>query len=81
MNKAKRLIAIMLLALVVCLGTPQAFAGPSETPGLSGPSETPGITVMVEGPSETPGITISVDGPSETPGIMAAILQVLASII
>lgn len=72
MNKAKRLIAIMLLALVVGLGTPQAFAGPSETPG---------VTVTVEGPSETPGITVTVDGPSETPGIVAAILQYLASII
>ena len=70
MNKAKNFLAVMLLALVVGLCTPQAFAGPSETPGI-----------MADGPSETPGITCMVDGPSETPGIMAAIIQYLASMI
>ena len=62
MRKIKALTAIMMLAMVMSLGAPQAFAGfiptgvtadgPTETPGITGPQESPGAT----GDIGTPGL-------------------------
>jgi hypothetical protein len=49
MNRMKRLMAIMLLALVATLGTPQAFAGPGEMVGIAAqaPAETDGVVAAI----------------------------------
>jgi hypothetical protein len=59
MKRMKKLVAIVLMAMVLGVGAPAAFAdGPVETPGVttSGPVETPGVTTA--GPVETPGQTL-----------------------
>lgn len=60
MRKIKKLMGILLLALVATLGAPQAFAGDGavETPGrtCSGAVETPGLAAPTGGAVETPGI-------------------------
>jgi hypothetical protein len=68
MKRMKKLIGIMLLALVASLGTPQAFAGPGEVAGqpLAGPTQVSGETA---------------DGPGELPGVMVIILDYLAVMI
>ncbi len=66
MKRMKKLAGIMLLALVATLGTPQAFAGVSESAGVSS-----------TGPTEVPGVTA--DGVAESPGITAIILDLLAA--
>lgn len=49
MNRMKRLMAVILLALVATLGTPQAFAGPGEMVGIAaqGTAESPGIMTAI----------------------------------
>lgn len=51
MRKIKTVTAIAMLALVMSLGTPQAFAGFIPT-GYAGPQESPGLT---DGTAESPG--------------------------
>lgn len=54
--KVRKLIAVVLMAMVLGVGAPVVFAeGPQETPGMCGPQETPGRT---DGPQETPGSII-----------------------
>ena len=54
--KLRKLIAVVLMAIVLGVGAPAIFAeGPQETPGIYGPQETPGKT---DGPQETPGSLI-----------------------
>jgi hypothetical protein len=74
MHKVRKVVGIILLAVVASFGAPQAFAGPQETPGIvsPGPQETPGV----EGPQETPGAL----GPQETPGILDAIWGVIITV-
>lgn len=72
MLKVKKLIAILVLALVVGSGAPQAFAdGPQETPGINATA-----TTLSPGPQETPGV----EGPQETPGIFDSLIDLLGSI-
>ena len=49
MKKMKRLMSIMLWALVAIMGTSQAFAGTGEIAGITvlGPSETAGIVAAI----------------------------------
>jgi hypothetical protein len=71
MKKMKKLIAIALMALVLGVAAPAAFAdGPSEMTGISGPSELPGN----DGPSETTGID---DGCGVDDGCGRAMLDIL----
>ncbi|HEX8649615.1 MAG TPA: hypothetical protein VF708_02160 [Pyrinomonadaceae bacterium] len=51
MKRIKKLIGIVLLALVVSLGTPQAFAA-------DGTAESPGVTAPTNGTAESPGIVV-----------------------
>lgn len=53
MRKIKRFIAITLLAAVMCLSMPQAFAGEILTPPAGGTAESPGVTA--DGTAESPG--------------------------
>lgn len=54
MRNLRKLIGIVLLAVVASVGVPAAFAdGPQESPGITGPQESPGVV----GPQESPGIT------------------------
>ena len=57
MNRVKKLIAITVLTIVVSLGAPQAFAGPTEIPTVNatGPTEIP--TESSTGPTEIPTLT------------------------
>lgn len=60
MRKIKTLTAIMVMAMIMSLGAPQAFAGDmatgvaadgtAESPGYTGPQESPGITGVAESP-------------------------------
>lgn len=43
MGRMKKLMAIMLLAVVASLGAPHALAGVAESPGITGVAESPGI--------------------------------------
>ena len=62
MRKIKTLTAIMVMAIVMSFGAPQAFAGfiptgfaangVAESPGYAGPQESPGLT---DGTAESPG--------------------------
>ena len=70
MRKIKNLMGIILLVLVATLGTPPAFAGAVETPGVTCP-----------GAVETPGLTSPTDGAVETPGIASLLLDFVASLI
>ena len=76
----KRVAAIILLALMMSFGAPQALAGEISTPGFAdGPTETPGINGPMDTPQangemgcpgvngEMPGAGFA-DGPTETPG-------------
>ncbi len=55
--KVRKLMAVVLMAMVLGVGAPAVFAeGPQETPGMCGPQETPGS--MAGGPQETPGSLI-----------------------
>ena len=49
MRKIKRVVAITLLAVVMGLNMPQAFAGEVQTPGAAsaGPQESPGIMSFI----------------------------------
>lgn len=51
----KRFVAITLLAAVMALTVPQAFAGDIASPGFDGPQESPGVTSG--GGIEMPGLT------------------------
>ena len=56
MGSLKKLMGIVLLAVVASIGVPTALAGPQESPGVTGPQESPGIT----GPQESPGLTANI---------------------
>ena len=62
MKKIKKLMGILLLALVATMGTPQAFGngGAVETPGMTSPGavETPGLAAPIGGAVETPGLVV-----------------------
>ncbi len=74
MNKAKRILAIAILAAVASLGVQTVSAdGPTEIPGLTGPTEIPGRT----GPTEIPGLT----GPTEIPGLAGVFVSIFDSIV
>ena len=65
MRKFKTLTAILMLAMVMSLGTPQAFAGVMETGSAAdGTAESPGFT---DGTAESPGIAGDMNFPL-TPG-------------
>ena len=67
MRKIKILTAIMVMAMVMSLGAPQAFAGFMPTGfAADGTAESPGYT----GPQESPGLT---DGTAESPGFAGEI--------
>ena len=53
MKRLKKVMAVVLLALVVGMSGGLALAGPSESPGRKGTAESPGITVT--GTAESPG--------------------------
>ena len=72
MRKIKKLMGILLLALVVAMSTPPAFAG-------DGAVETPGLTCP--GAVETPGLAAPTDGAVETPGLVQIILDLMISLI
>jgi hypothetical protein len=55
MRKMKRFAAATLLAALMCLGVPQAFAGEIPSPPVAGPQESPGLT---DGNAESPGFTL-----------------------
>jgi len=78
MRKIKKLMGIILLALVATLCTPPAFAGDGavETPGLACPG-----TLEAPGAVETPGLATSSDGAVETPGIVSILVDLVASLI
>jgi hypothetical protein len=91
MLRLKTLTAIMVIAMVMSLGAPQAFAGfmptgvtadgPSETPGITGPQESPGAT----GGIEMPGLNGEIGAPGlngeiSTPGFAGWIGTGLATI-
>jgi hypothetical protein len=62
MKNIKRLMGILLLALVATLSMPPAFGadGAVETPGLACPGavETPGLAAPIGGAVETPGLVV-----------------------
>jgi hypothetical protein len=58
----KRLAAVMVLAMAMSFGAPQAFAGEMSTPGFTGDIQAPGIT----GDMQTPGFNGNMDTPSFT---------------
>jgi hypothetical protein len=55
MVRIKKVMAIIVLALVASLGTPQAFGGAVETPGATAPART-GTESTSPGAVELPGI-------------------------
>lgn len=59
MRKMKRVMAIMLLAIVASLCAPQAFAGVIHNPGPGGNMDAPAAT----GEILTPGVTGDMSGP------------------
>jgi hypothetical protein len=59
----KRLTAMILMALMLSLCAPQAFAGIMDTPAATGEISTPGAT---DGTAESPGYKR--DGVAESPG-------------
>lgn len=64
MRKLKRLAAIIMLAMVMSLGAPQAFAGTIHTGvAADGSAESPGYA---DGVAESPGFA---DGTAESPGV------------
>jgi hypothetical protein len=84
MRSIKRFLAITLMALVVGLGTPAAFAqGTAESPGIKSGSTTTNITnsgetsLTAEGTAESPGYL----GTAESPGFMTTFLIYLDVII
>jgi hypothetical protein len=85
MRSIKRFLAITLIALVVGLGTPAAFAqGTAESPGIQAGSTTTTegdqkteAKVTAEGTAESPGYL----GTAESPGFMATFLIYLDVII
>ena len=72
MKKIKKLMGILLLALVATLGTPQAY-------GADTAVETPGITRSVA--VETPGLAAPTGGAVETPGLIVLLFDFALSMI
>ena len=66
MLRLKKLVAIMMLALVTSLCAPQAFAGDMSCPGITGEMSTPGLN----GDIASPGVA----GEISTPGVAGEIL-------
>ncbi|MBD0373393.1 MAG: hypothetical protein ICV60_21335 [Pyrinomonadaceae bacterium] len=66
----KKFFAATLLALMVGLGTPAAFA-------TEGTAESPGVTSTQPGTAESPGYT----GTAESPGFMDAVIIYMDAII
>jgi hypothetical protein len=72
MRKIKKLMGILLLALVVALSVSPAFAG-------DGAVETPGLTYP--GAVETPGLAAPTGGAVETPGLVSILLDLMISLM
>jgi hypothetical protein len=67
MRKLKRVAAITMLAVVMGLTVPQAFAGEILTPPApAGPQESPGLTA---------------NGTTETPGFLSVLLDIAGVLI
>ena len=74
MRSIRKFFAITLLALVVGLGTPAAYAtdGTAESPGVK-----QDVSATAEGTAESPGIF----GTAESPGFMATLVIYLGVIV
>ena len=69
MSKLKTLTMIVMLAMVISFGAPQAFAGEMQN-GVAGPTETPGLNGTIH-----TGSTGQVDVPPAANGQMETTLQ------
>jgi hypothetical protein len=78
MRSMKRFLAITLLALMVGLYTPSAFAqGTAESPGVHSTPTSATLSISGEGTAESPGYL----GTAESPGFMVTVLIYLGAII
>jgi hypothetical protein len=66
----KKILAITIMAMVLGLGTPAAFAGDgtAESPGITS-QQTTDQPVYTDGTAESPGYT----GTAESPGFLATV--------
>jgi hypothetical protein len=56
MVRLRKLIGIVLLAVVTSFGVQTVWAGPQESPGVTGPQESPGVTSTTDSTSITTDI-------------------------
>ncbi len=79
MRSMKRILAITIMAMVLGLGTPMAFAGDgtAESPGITTQQTSDEQVYVTDGTAESPGYM----GTAESPGLLATLIDYLYAIV